>query len=185
MNIVNNKRKKDSQEKIEKIFMELIQKKDISEITVTDICKKANLNRTTFYSNYIDVYDLANKIRDNLYNNFLILYKDEQKEKKHSYDFSKLLNHIKNNQIFYKTYFKLDTDNSLEYFDRLTDEKEFEKIYGNKKYIDYHKAFFAAGFNAVIKKWLYEGCKESIDEISNIFVSEYKAANFFINEKNK
>lgn len=183
MNTINNKRKKNSQKKIEKVFMELIQKKEINEITVTDICKKANLNRTTFYSNYIDIYDLADKIKNNLYNNFLILYKKETKEKKHSYDFSKLLKHIKNNQIFYKTYFKLDPDNNIQYFENLTDESEFEKIYGSKKYIDYHKAFFMAGFNAVIKKWLNTGCIESIEEISNIFISEYNAANFFIKEK--
>jgi len=183
MNTINNKRKKESQEKIEKVFMELIQNKEISEITVTDICKKANLNRTTFYSNYIDVYDLADKIKDYLYNNFIGLYKEEQETKKHSYDFSKLLNHIKDNQIFYKTYFKLNPENNIEYFDRLTDESEFEKIYGNKKHIDYHKSFFMAGFNSVIKKWLNNNCKESIEEIANVFISEYSAANFFHNQK--
>ena len=63
MNKVNNKRRKDSVEKIEKVFVELIQTKNIEQISVTDICKAAKLNRTTFYSNYIDIYDLADKIR--------------------------------------------------------------------------------------------------------------------------
>ena len=40
MNVVNNKRKRDSQEKIKKVFIELIQNKEINEITVSDICKK-------------------------------------------------------------------------------------------------------------------------------------------------
>ena len=66
MNIKDNKRKKESQEKIEKIFVELIQTKEINEISVTDICKKANLNRTTFYSNYIDIYDLSDKIKEKI-----------------------------------------------------------------------------------------------------------------------
>ena len=34
MNIPNNKRRKTSQEKIEKVFIELIQTKNINEITV-------------------------------------------------------------------------------------------------------------------------------------------------------
>ncbi|MBQ2917435.1 MAG: TetR/AcrR family transcriptional regulator, partial [Clostridia bacterium] len=59
MNTPNNKRKKESQEKIENVFLELIQNREINEISVTDICKNAELNRTTFYSNYLDIYDLA------------------------------------------------------------------------------------------------------------------------------
>ena len=61
MNTPNNKRKRDSQEKIEKTFVQLIQKKNISEISVSTICEIAKLNRSTFYANYIDVYDLVEK----------------------------------------------------------------------------------------------------------------------------
>ena len=50
MNIPNNKRKKESQIKIQKVFIELIQTKEINEITVSDICKIARLNRSTFYT---------------------------------------------------------------------------------------------------------------------------------------
>ena len=48
MNTPNNKRKRNSQEKIEKTFLQLIQKKNISEISVSTICKIAKLNRSTF-----------------------------------------------------------------------------------------------------------------------------------------
>ena len=63
MNTPNNKRKRDSQERIERVFIELIQTKELNEITVSDICNKADLNRSTFYANYIDVYDLVDKIK--------------------------------------------------------------------------------------------------------------------------
>ena len=86
MNTPNNKRRKLSQEKIEKTFVELIQTKEISEISVSDICKKANLNRTTFYSNYIDIYDLVDKINEKMFNDFFNIYTKEREEKKHSYD---------------------------------------------------------------------------------------------------
>ena len=62
MNKPNNKRKKESIERIEKVFLNLIQTKEINEITVTEICKEAKINRSTFYANYLDVYDLADKI---------------------------------------------------------------------------------------------------------------------------
>ena len=48
------------------------------------------------------------------------------------------------------------------------------EYYGNNdKYIDYHIEFFRAGLNAVLKKWLYNGCLESPEEISEIIKSEY------------
>ena len=57
MNIPNNKRRKASVEKIEKTFLQLIQKKNIDEISISTICEISKLNRSTFYSNYIDIYD--------------------------------------------------------------------------------------------------------------------------------
>ena len=141
MNTVNNKRKRNSQEKIKKIFIDLIQNKEINEITVSDICKKAKLNRTTFYSNYIDIYDLADKIKDELFQDVLDLYPDETKNMKRSYDFLKLFKHVKDNQMFYKTYFKLNYDNDFNLIEKMLDHREFEKYYGNDKNVKYHLIF--------------------------------------------
>lgn len=174
MNILNNKRKKDSQEKIEKIFVQLIQTKEINEISVTDICKLTKLNRSTFYANYIDIYDLANKIKEKLELDIKTLYQEERDSHKNSNNFLKLFKHIKDNQIFYKTYFKLNMDKDYlitEYDDNLS------KLLYNDNYIEYHIEFFKAGLNAIIKKWLYNGCKETPEEINEIIISEYKNKN--------
>ena len=173
MNTPNNKRKKQSQEKIQKVFIELIQSREINEISVSDICKKAGLNRTTFYSNYLDIYDLADKIKENLLQDVLDLYPSEKEEKKHSYDFLKLFKHIKENQLFYKTYFKLNYENNFDILDGLVDYAEFEKFFGKNEHIYYHITFFENGLNSVIKRWLYYGCKESPEDIFSIIQAEY------------
>lgn len=171
MNTPNNKRKKDSQLKIERAFIELIQTKEINEITVTDICKKTNLNRSTFYANYIDIYDLVDKIKERMINDFLELYKEEVSIKQHSYDFLKLFKHIKENQLFYKTYFKLNIDLSpaIEFIE----QKEVERFFEKAENTDYHVTFFKAGLNAVLNKWLNNNCDLSPEEINQIIVSEY------------
>lgn len=78
MNKANNKRRKESQEKIEKEFVHLIQTKELNEITVSEICKNTKLNRSTFYANYLDIYDLADKIKDRLIEDVTDLYEDER-----------------------------------------------------------------------------------------------------------
>lgn len=174
MNKPNNKRKKESQTKIEKVFVELLQTKDINEITVSDICKKTGLNRSTFYANYIDIYDLADKIRTNLTQEVINNYKEEQISKKHSYNFLKLFYHIKENQIFYNTYFKLGFD-SLSLTDSFPiEDEELIRWYGKTENGEYHITFFKAGLNAVIKKWLKNGCIETPEQIEEIIKSEYK-----------
>ena len=170
MNTPNNKRKKETRDKISKVFITLLQAKEINEISVTDICKHAKINRSTFYVNYLDIYDLADKIGQELEQEVSFLYQDEKKSKNNSNDFLKLFKHIKDNQIFYKTYFKLNMDKN--FIVREYDYKLSKKLY-NDKYIDYHMEFFKAGLNAIIKKWLDNNCQESPEEIENILKSEY------------
>ena len=170
MNVSNNKRKKSSIEKIEKVFIQLIQKKNIEEISVSMICELADLNRSTFYSNYIDIYDLAEKVMKNMEIEFG-QFQLSNNAKQDSNGYLNMFRYIKDNQIFFKTYFKLES-----YSKSLPTQYNIElaeKYYDNK-YIDYHIEFFRAGLNAVIKKWLDGGCKESPEEINEIITSEYK-----------
>lgn len=174
MNTINNKRKRNTKDKIEKVFVELLQKKDINEVSVTDICKLVKINRTTFYNNYIDIYDLAEQIKNKLEQDVYNLYEDERVNKYNSNDFSKIFKLVKENPLFFKTYFKLEGDSNIFHFDQehLYDT-DLSKKYYNDEYIDYHIEFFKAGFNAILKKWLDNGCKESVDEMCKILESEY------------
>lgn len=49
---------------IRETFINLLEKKNINKITVSEICKEADINRATFYRYYLDVYDLYDKVRD-------------------------------------------------------------------------------------------------------------------------
>ena len=173
MNTPNNKRKKESRERIMKVFVNELQTRDVYEISVTDICKLADINRSTFYANFIDILDLVDKTNEAMLNMFFEVYKEEFAEKRHSYDFLKLFKHIKENQIFYKTFFKLNENFDKSSFTYDTNQEAF-KFLGSDKYVEYHIDFFQAGINAVIKRWLNTGCKESPEEINEIIKNEYK-----------
>lgn len=51
---------------IKQAFAELLNEKDISKITVTDIVERASISRGTFYAHYLDVYDLYSAIQSNI-----------------------------------------------------------------------------------------------------------------------
>lgn len=171
MNTPNNKRKRESQEKIESTFLKLIQTKEIENITVSDICKICNLNRSTFYANYIDIYDLVEKVKTRMAQAFASLFVYDPESGHNSQSYLKMFKYIKENQIFFKTYFKLtfDATPDVTYW-----HEELALKYYNNKHIDYHIEFFRAGLNAIIKKWLDNNCKESPEEILEILNSEYK-----------
>lgn len=171
-------KKKKSQQKIEKVFLQLLQKREIQSISVSDICKLAKLNRSTFYANYLDIYDLADKLKDNLAQEVVNIYSNERKEKNHSYDFLKLFKHIKDNQLFYNTFFKLNYDNDYKQFEDFINYDIFKQLYSDEKELDYHITFFMNGLNSIIKKWLKNGCKESPEQINKILIEEYKNKSF-------
>ncbi len=171
MNTKNNKRRRESVERIEKTFVDLLQTKELSEISVSDICKRCGLNRSTFYANYVDIYDLADKIKDDLEKEVFGLYEKEVAEKFNSNDYLRLFRHMKDNQLFYKTYFKLGYDerHCVNLYDVGRAAQDFDN-----KHIAYHIAFFRSGFNAIVKMWLAGGCQETPEEMEEIIRSEYR-----------
>lgn len=145
----------------------MILTRNINEISVTDICKATGLNRTTFYANYIDIYDLADKIRGNIETLFGKAL--AEKENQNAITMFRL---IYENQIMFKVYFKLvhDRNEAEHVYDFELAEKHFE----DDKYIKYHIEFFKNGLNAIIKMWLDGGCRETPEEMAEIVKSEYR-----------
>ncbi len=171
MNTKNNRRKRASMQKIEQVLVELLQTKELNQISVSDICKRAGLNRSTFYANYVDIYGLADAIREKLEAQVAELYKDEVEQGFNSNNYLILFQHIAQNQIFYRTYFKLGYDEKHEI---LAYDHNLAKKHLDNRFIEYHMEFFKSGLTKIIKLWLQNGCKETPEEMFEIVKSEYR-----------
>ncbi len=171
MNTANNKRRKGTLETIRKAFMELIQLQELDQISISQLCRKAGINRTTFYACFDGLHDIADSIRSELEENMRQLYRDEIESRRSSSDYLKLFCHIRDNQIFYRTYFKLGYDAQLKGF--VYDARAAEKHFDNK-FVEYHMEFFRAGITRIIRMWLENGCRESPEDMMEILRSEYK-----------
>lgn len=173
MNVKNNKRKKESIKKIDEAFFTLLEKKELKEIKVSELCKLASINRSTFYANYVDIFDLADKLRQELSVEANRIFYTNERFNKSPEAFHMLLEHIKENRQLYVLYFKLG------YEDRAPSMFNVASIVNevapnlNPDMIDYHIEFFHSGFNAIIKKWLKNGCDRTPREICDVLLREY------------
>lgn len=171
MNTKNNRRRRDSVARIQRAFLEALQEKELREITVSELCKASGLNRSTFYANFADLYALADRVREDLEEEVGGLYEMERVQGFNSNDYLRLLRHIKENQLFYRTYFQLgyDARHQISGYDT-----EQARQYFGDRHIAYHIEFFRSGFNAIVKMWLAGGCRETPEEMNEIIHSEYQ-----------
>lgn len=168
MNIKNNKRHQQTIETIERVFLQFLRERELSQIRVCDICREANINRSTFYANYRDVYDLADQLKDKLFGQVSNLLPLDAPQNASVEDFVNLFCHIQANRELYKFYFKLGYDQQL--LPHFTATPTFD----NREHLDYHITFFKHGFNAIIKQWLSEECKIPPEEMCQILLLEYQ-----------
>ena len=57
-------------------FMELLKIKPIQKITVTELCDMVDINRSTFYKHYFDLYALLEDIEKDFYHQIDLLMED-------------------------------------------------------------------------------------------------------------
>ncbi len=66
MNTNNNQRHQDTIVAIEEAFVSLLNEKELKDISVSVLCEKAGINRSTFYDNYTDIFALANSYAERI-----------------------------------------------------------------------------------------------------------------------
>lgn len=61
-----NRSSRRSRRLIRQAFQELLEEREFSKITVVDIVQRADLNRSTFYAHYPDIYGIVDEIQDEI-----------------------------------------------------------------------------------------------------------------------
>ena len=66
--MAENRRVKMTKKMMKDALLELLEKQPLEKITVTDVCEKADVNRSTFYSYYENIGQLLLEIEDDVLN---------------------------------------------------------------------------------------------------------------------
>ncbi|MDA3730270.1 TetR/AcrR family transcriptional regulator C-terminal domain-containing protein [Niameybacter massiliensis] len=151
---------------IKESLIELLQDKEIHQITVTDICKKADINRGTFYSHYKDAYDLLQSMEDELFNQILEYVLEMPLETHLNTLLISIFELIAENQSLCKILFCNQRGSQL--LDRIlyiAHKADIESLVQSPEldgvFLDYLIKYSIGGILSVIQVWLQNGLKES------------------------
>lgn len=160
---VNMERKEDRRARMTREFLkhaliDLMKSKNINEISVKELCEKADVNRSTFYKHYNTVTELyEDTIRDVTENfRYITQYAEKEGTLLKSNYIESILNYVENNRdlflvilsekgnVGFGEFLVKNTDYILNGYDDITELKRY-CIY-----------FVVSGMSSIIWKWLNE-----------------------------
>ncbi|MFZ7134311.1 MAG: TetR/AcrR family transcriptional regulator [Eubacteriales bacterium] len=159
-------------------FINLMERKDISQITIKEICKDADINRATFYAHYSDLYDLLRKIQNEMLDNIKThLAEFDQKNYKINAVMlaEKIFEYLKENARLCKLLlsergdFGFQKEIMMLVYDiiiaELTDNSKI-----TKDDAEYVYSFTITGCVGIVQKWLNEDMKKSSHYMADMVI---------------
>ena len=155
---------------IKKTFAELInEKKQLNKVTVTELVKRAQLTRSTFYTHYDNIYEVAQDYQlqtiELLCSENLMLYSKQDIE---NY-FDNIIQCLKDNEETYKLLLAADESLfDLENLKKIASKKIYsalQNIYIDK-YLDLNVSFLMNGILMELLKYFRNESNYSLDDLS-------------------
>ena len=186
--------------RMQQALIDLLEEKDLNDISITDICEKAGVNRSTFYAHYENLYDLLKETQESAITEFF----DSLNSDIGSSDFSKMsadelifispqylvpyLKLIKKNRRLYEVYNNANVF-AVGEMDKQLIENIFIPIYAkngvtDRRVVEYMSHYFISGVSAITMEWVKRGCEDDIlficEVISICVRPQMKASQFAI-----
>ena len=169
-----------------KALLSLLEKKPFEYVTISELCKEAGVNRSTFYLHYENTADLLKEATAYVLDNFASYFPVDMESIASKYkncDLQELnfinekylhpyLSFIKENQrLFTAVLSQPTTFNSSAIFQRLFDDvfnPILDRFHYPRDEQHYVMVFYLNGITAIITEWLKDGCHKSMEDISSI-----------------
>lgn len=178
MNEKLDRRKKYTRMVLKESLIALLKTKQISTITVKEICERADINRSTFYTHFSDQFDLLEQIEEELIadlNTYLSQYNFSREEESLQMT-EKLLEYIASKYDICQTLLNENSDHSFE--GRVMDVARTFLIHNwmdndevSLDISEYAGTFVISGSIYVIKHWLANNMDQSPKQIARLINS--------------
>ena len=167
-----DRRVKYTKQAIRDSFLKLLSEKPIEKISVTEICREAEINRGTFYSHYTDPYDLRESLVEELIE--AVRARKQELGVTTRLTATQMFKLLKENQelcrIFAGPYgakeamLKIIRSNATAYM-----KQESESLSGLSEYTQSCvREMLIASIASVVKCWFDSGMQEPAEEISRL-----------------
>lgn len=165
-----NRRTLYSKKVIIEAFLLLLQEKNLNKITVTNICKVADINRGTFYSYYNDPFDLMRSIEEELIEKMMSTINISGEENilnellkliLINKDLCKIIFNEKNSSNVLNTVLNSAHDITIAEI-----KKKFPNA--NETHLEYFFTYSTGGIIKVIRKWINDDMNIPTEEVVQI-----------------
>lgn len=159
---------------IKKSLIKLLQSKEIHKITVTDICKEADINRGTFYTYYNDPFDLLQKMEDEFFNKLIEHLNNNDQGQDNITALTEVFKMAEENKEFCKILINnLGDDRILKHIFYIANQEHINILRANisdnnKVFIDYLTRFAVNGAVGIIEEWIKNDFKEDPKELAEL-----------------
>ena len=143
--------------------------------TISEICRRSNINRTTFYQHYPDIVALMENHQKSMNKEFVTDCQQSDLDiSLMSYDsYVVFAQHIKKHKTFYRYFLEVNTNFPIpEEYDNLwvTVIHPYYLSIGleDKAIMRLRFVCFQAGLTITMKKWIENGCNLSCEEVATI-----------------
>lgn len=175
--------------KMNMALIQILSKKEFELVTVKEICKVADVNRSTFYLHYENIGDLLDETVENELNDLFQRYNTNQSFTQEAINTLPIDQLIFINKEYLYAYleFMKEKKNHLNAFIKRSKTLSSKKIMNvlfkelidpimNRFKIDetqrkYMFIYYVNGIIAIITEWISNGCKEEIDQVIDIIVN--------------
>lgn len=182
MNKKENQRVRLTKKLFQNSLASLMKEKPFYQITVSDICLRSELNRSTFYKHYSNVYDILLELETELIDSAkkCISEIDTRSMNTATQPLAKLLEYIKENKETYLLLFNQHIDENF----RSSLMKITIKLITDKLEIpidedsnDCKMVYIMNGSVALIQQWLENGTNRTVEDVAGTIL-KYSSAVF-------
>lgn len=173
-----DRRKKYTQMVLKENFTNLLKQKQISKITVKEVCELADINRSTFYAHYDDLYHLLEQIEEEMITEMIhyLSMLEEESTQDSVRIIEKIMDYIAENKDICEALLSENSHSSFEQKVRHVAHQFLTNSWlnvpiENDNIVEYISSFIISGSIQMIKTWLHNGMDKSPKEIAYLITT--------------
>ena len=187
----NDRRVVRTQKALKNALLQLMETKPVHSITIKELCDCADLNRSTFYDYYKDIYELLTAVHEDLFEEMNIYVKASQKAAmEQDIDTQRIfltavIDYMRAHSFLFQTLLRRNEEHRFErelfqYFTKQFLQKQGEDSEITERYeILYH----CTGSFSILCQWILEDCPISSEQLAAIMICSAPPSNHSFQRK--